>query len=109
MIKPTPQTSKPYLDYHDMCHYIENKYNIQTRDYLGKFSQKDTKKMEEIEYLDYWHWLCDRTNLSNGKIIRLPIDLDDDAPEFVKEITKLYVTEFGEYAEDGDLRVLVEW
>lgn len=52
MNKPKPIVREPILDYNDVIDYIEEKYNIDTRDYAGKFNGKGKKKIKELE--DNW-------------------------------------------------------
>jgi hypothetical protein len=40
MIKPIPKQIKaPMLDYHDVIHFVEDKYKIETRDYANLFGK----------------------------------------------------------------------
>jgi hypothetical protein len=41
MNKPKPVARKPILDYQDVINFIEEKYNIDTRDYEGLFGSQD--------------------------------------------------------------------
>lgn len=96
MEKPTPRYHhKPCLDYHEAIAYIEGKYKINTRDFLGKFSEKD--KVRDVEYLDFWHWILDNTgyNITNGSYFNLSIhDLREGAPEWVQKIMDMLTAEF---------------
>src|SRR5687768_3870241 len=42
MDKPQPKSRTPLLDYHEVINFIEEKYKINTRDYLGLFGNKNT-------------------------------------------------------------------
>jgi hypothetical protein len=49
MDKPRPESRKPVLNYFKMISFVEQKYNIQTRDYLGLFGTKDKDRESHFE------------------------------------------------------------
>jgi len=111
MNKPEPKYAHgPTLDYHECETYIEEKYNIKVRDYLGKFANN---KVNNVEYLDFWHWLIDRHEyIQNGSYFHLAIDEhlnDPDVEEWVKTILKMFKDEFGHHAKDGYIKFYVWW
>jgi len=66
-------------------------------------------------YLDFWHWIIDQTEVSNGCIIWLPIheaDSLDEDKQWVAEILRTFKKEFAEYIVDEDegfLPMYVSW
>lgn len=56
MTKPKPIT-RTSLDYNECADYIDKKYKIKQRDYLGKFAYYDTAKKETIKKFkdDSWY------------------------------------------------------
>jgi hypothetical protein len=93
MKKPKLETMK-YLDYSKCAKFIEHKLGYQLRDTLGKFSKALS---EDIEYRDYWHFICDACDISNGSLFYLPMSTYGE--DWQKEITKAFEEEFGADAE----------
>lgn len=76
--------------------------------------QEWCKKNPEPPYLDYWHWLLENSFYSpqNGtkETIYVKEILDNDNPEWVKQITQMIYDEFSEdLNDDGSLNVWIEW
>jgi hypothetical protein len=92
--KPVKIVGDPYWDYHQVISYIENKYQIDTRDCAGKHTGNP-----DAEYQDFWHWICDRYDINNGSFFELDIadglDYDGTYP-WVKDILTKLLDEFGE-------------
>lgn len=123
MKKPEKVTVTHYR-YNDLIEYIEEKYNIDTRDYYGMFSDKGRPWLVEGEdppYADFWHWVVQYIEgMSNGSYVYLPPiweEVEDDpqcyqkdrnsTPRFVVEILDLLTKEFGEDILNEQL--WVEW
>lgn len=76
---------------------------------------EENPENEPPEYLDYWHWLLENHfyNVHNPctQYWRLDEILDDeDAPDWVKDITQKVRDDFADQLdEDGEIEVLVEW
>jgi hypothetical protein len=108
--KPTVKKGPEYLDYHECNNYIEKKYNIQTRDFLGKFQGG---KANDVEYLDFWHWMCDNFEISNGAIIHVNFEelrQENNPPDWVKHIFTYWEAEFKDFADkDNYLAIKTEW
>ena len=106
MEKPQKKT-KEYYDYYECCRYLEKKYEYQERDYLGKF--KNGKCDDNIEYLDFWHWVIDHYEIHNGCFITFCEDAMDytEEEEWIKTIYGYYIEEFAD--ENGDLEMYVSW
>lgn len=123
MNKPAKRTISHYV-YRDIIKYIEDKYEIKTRDYYGRHGSKKGKPWAgELEpcsydpsnpsppYADFWHWMIDQNDhLTNGSYIYFREDwrglkvLDspkchqkdcNTVPTFVTEILELVEAEFG--------------
>lgn len=123
MEKPTIETVIiKRLGYRKVISYIEQKYNINTGDYLNKFDKDDYKP--DVEFQDFWGYLTDvwdDTNI-NGSNQIIPIQdilcnnlelldwIPELAPLWVKEIAQLIKDEFGDLLDDeGNLEVYVCW
>lgn len=113
------------LDYSECTDFIEKKYKIDVRDYarshvqFGEWcktkgitpdgnSQSQWSKYQaaitsgeivERPYQDFWHWITDVCQVSNGGTIHLSTELGDGAEPWQKEILALYVKEFGDEQE----------
>lgn len=104
---------KPMYDYHEVIDYIEEKYNINTRDYGKKFTKDGNM---DNEYLDFWHWLVEHDgSISNGSTSMICIDsilnnegYGEPEPDWIKEICKMIKDEdFTD--EEGFFYFWVEW
>lgn len=109
--KPSKRVPLPACyHYHDIISYIEKKYEINTRDYLGKFARswKKHPEDEKLEYLDFWHWvIADNDDANNGSMIYIRLEESEDNPPFVNEILALIRKEFPREGEF--LHCWVEW
>lgn len=72
------------VDYNELIEHVEKKYNINTRDYAGKYSGETFDANRP--YLDYWHQHCD--DINRGGINYLYIG-DDGCETWVAEINAL--------------------
>ena len=105
--------------------YIEEKYKELDRVYgkgwrdmpmnqlhqLNPNIEADLQKIDEAEppYLDFWHWVVDRCNVSNGGIIYFS-RTDSEWPEDEKWIETIYNHFLDEFAdENGELAMRTEW
>lgn len=100
MSKPTKKTVTHYV-YRDIIKYIEDKYDIKTRNYYNSHTL----------YADFWHWMIDlNDHVSNGSYINFPEDwrglkVDEypkchrtdcnSIPQFAAEIMTMIEEEFG--------------
>lgn len=62
MGKPVKKERASIMDYHDMIHFVEEKYNIQVRDYLGLFGAKKA----ESHFDKYQRIMNDPMPFGNG-------------------------------------------
>lgn len=115
MKKPIPREMKPIMVYNEMIDFIENQYNINTRDYKGTINHIENEKGNEVpEYLDYWLWLntYEFQDTEIGKKSYWDVKgimQDDSTPEWVSEITQLIHKEFKSRLDsEGGLFVLIE-
>ena len=65
-VKPKHQVVKQ-LDWSECLSFLEKKYNFNACDYAQKFGTKGG--MNSIPYLDFWHYIIDTQNPSNGGYI----------------------------------------
>lgn len=94
MEKPKLKNKSSY-DWNKAVEYIEKKYNIDIRDYAGKFKNG---KMRDVKYLDFWHFMIDMFDIHNGCFITLSDDyiIDNEKIEpWQKEINDIFLDEFG--------------
>ena len=104
IVKEKPKLkTMTYLDYNDCAYWIQQEYDVIIRN-----GGRDGE--------DYWLWLLDHTwGIRNGSFFTLSVgkwieDEDGDVPEWVKKISRLFLEEFGEHAnEDGDIEFWVSW
>jgi hypothetical protein len=104
--KPTKKTTK-YYDYHEVTKYLEKLHGKDFRDYAGKFTKDGN---DDAPYQDFWHWICDHNEVSNGCYIFLP-DWDyhmnsKDTEPWKKEIMQYYYDFLG---QDYFERMWVDW
>ena len=101
MRKPEPTTQKPAYDWTEITHYIEEKYNIDIRNYAT------WRPGNKNPYQDFWHWFCDRYNFANESYVQVYFEEDlreANMEDWQKEIAKLYIKEFG-----NEFRAWIEW
>ena len=107
LIKPQPTTRTAY-DYHECRDYLQKKYKYNERDYAKKFVTGST--MGE-PYQDFWHWVVDHNDISNGCLITFSRETlnnpDFDGDQWVKTIYGYYLTEFAD--DNGELLMWVWW
>lgn len=97
---------EPMYNYHEVIKYIEEKYSINTRDYANKFTKGGNR---ENEYLDFWHWIAEGSDISNGSASGVYVDESlEEAPDWVCEILK-FITDEGFVDDEGYFEFWVEW
>ena len=112
--KPEPRIIKCY-DYNACRDYLQEKYDYDERDYAGRYKRKNGKVKEcnlDIEYLDFWHWVCEHHEVHNGCFITFCREvLEDEQTDFdadwQKEIYKHYIDEFAD--EKGEVELYCWW
>lgn len=94
-------------DYHEVRDWLNHMYERDDRDVLGKFK---TGGDPDAEYRDFWHFVCDRTEIGNGCLFIMYEEWTEDANDWQKEIIEQYLKNFGE-GEQGDreIQFWVEW
>jgi hypothetical protein len=104
--KPQKHRSEPYYDFLEVMHYLEQLHGKNFRDYAGKFSSKPYD--DSIPYLDFWHWLIDLGDISNGCWMYMPEGYEDDpdTEDWKKEILKYFRDFLG---KDYDKKMWLEW
>ncbi len=101
------QIHGPVYHYNEVMAYIREKYGKDTRNWRGT---KFTGKKDDAPYCDFWHWILDRNEISNGCFFTLYIDeeeyfKDDFEKEWVTEIFDILKKEFNE----TEFEFWVEW
>jgi len=105
MNKPKKRT-REYLDYNECAKWIENKYKVDLRNYAGK---KFTGKPDDPPYQDFWHYIVDSGDVSNGCFFYLDLYYIDGCTDWQKEILKMFKDEFEEYIEGTCIEFWVDW
>jgi hypothetical protein len=104
---PTKKKAKPFWNYHEVEHYLEELHGKKFRDYAGKFN-KDAA--DSTPYQDFWHWVIDQNEVSNGCWIHLPeweyFMQNEETEPWKKEIMQYFKDFLG---NDYDERLWVEW
>jgi hypothetical protein len=98
MTKPKMKARESF-DYHECADYIEAKLGYDLRDTLGKFDPKNSSNYENIEYRDFWHFICDHCEIHNGCEFYMPEPNSEDykyAKDWQDEILIAFWDEFGE-------------
>ena len=94
MDKPT-KVKIEHWDY-DLCAaYVEHKLGYKLRDALGKYTRYPYFDAN-VEYLDFWHFLCNVCTPANGSYIWINSDMKDNATEWESKIIDTFVEEFGD-------------
>lgn len=88
-------------DYHECDLYISSLLGYNLRDTLGKWTDKEKK---EVEYRDFWHFLCHEQEISNPCFIIISSGMKDRANDWQCEIIDAFIKEFGE-----DTEYFVRW
>lgn len=113
--KPIKHDRSPIYLYSECRDYLQEKYGYDESDYLGKF--KGGQSNEGVEYLNFWHWVCDNFEVSNGGEITFNKETLQRAKgplirtanrTWVREILEHYLSEFGE-GPHRELTMLTEW
>jgi hypothetical protein len=105
MEKPIKVTFEPAWDWHDVIAFLEEKYDIDVRDYNKKFSKGSE---QDVEYLDFWHWVLGMYDVHNGSFIDLSVKYwleEKSTPLWVKEILQKMYDEF----QEEDMNFWVSW
>jgi hypothetical protein len=109
--KPNPTTASVY-NYHDVIAWIEQKYEIEVRNYMSSTSNLENQSSK----LDFWFWITDNQffDIHNGAYCSLMVSPEvigqeewDSQPSWVNEILSMIDKEFPE--AEGELTVLVAW
>lgn len=103
MEKPTLH-KKEYFDFLEMMKFVQDKYSIYIRDYAGTFKNGI---VNDVEYQDFWSFMLDYIDVSNGVIRKLSWeDLKDCAEyDWQREICDLFIAEFG----SDYINILFHW
>jgi len=109
MNKPVKRVHE-YYDYNECRNYLEEKYGYDERDYANKLTARGIGSKaddDSVPYQDFWHYICDCTDIYNGCDFTMYSDWMDDAEDWQKEILQHYFDEFGD--ENGEIEFNVLW
>lgn len=101
--KPKKHT-QTFWDYNEVAAYLEKLHGKDFRDYADKHG-----KNPNGEYQDFWHWLVDCNEVSNGCFIHLPSSdylNEPDIETWKKEILKYFMDFLG---DDYEEQLWVSW
>ena len=124
MDKPKSKSVVTAIDYSEAARWVEGKLGYPLRDTLFRRrhysdwcmvrgEEPDSDSQEQYaryhadpdgaaakpEYRDYWHFLVDRLNVANGCLITIGSGLLDDSLPWQQEITRAFISEFGDHVE----------
>ena len=102
MKKPTKHENRCY-DYHECKEYLQAKYRYDERDYAGKY--RDAGLTDDIPYQDFWHFVVETGEVTNGKVFTMSERWMEDATDWQKWILERYFSEFGEPDGSGGRHV----
>lgn len=110
--------SMDYFEWDDLVTEVEKEANLiygyprNIRDWGNKFNRQAPDYNPESEYKDFWHWMINHFEISNGKMLHFePFCYADETryPSWVVEILNL----FGRVMEESDTpdvtNVLISW
>lgn len=110
MKKPVKKTME-YLDFNECQDWINYKYDIDIRDYAGKFKGK--KIDSSTPYQDFWHSVLKKNDeIGRGSFFWLDLNFwknDERTPDWEKEILRMFEDEFKEYIDGGSIEFWVDW
>ena len=92
MNKPT-QYDKSAIDFLEAKKWVNTILGYDIRDVNDCAGQGYNA---DVPYLDYWHYITDFQNVSNGGTIYISSEMNEDCEDWQKEITECFVGEFGE-------------
>ena len=108
LVKPS-QNVIHYYNYNECRNYLEKKYGYDERDYANKYVYDSngmaTKRNHDVPYQDFWHWVVDRFDVTNGGMITFS-KYTTPEEDWQKEIYQRYMDEF---AENGELIMKTSW
>lgn len=106
LIKPTKEYLE-ILDYNKCAKYIEQKYGVHLRDYAGKYFGPNPDQSKP--YLDFWHSVLDRCEVSSGSFFYLYFDEwgELNIEDWEQEILDMFEKEFAEYIENRAIKFWV--
>lgn len=101
MNKPEKETTE-YYDWLKAKEYVNAKLGRDIRDYAGMFP-KNGPRNPDAPYQDFWHWMLDKAEISNGCIVTMARWWGDGAEAWQQEILSEFLAEFGEPDETGEV------
>lgn len=114
LIKPIAFRPEPRYDFIECRDYLQTKYGFDMRDYAGYW--KNRRKKNPPPHQDFWHWMCDHFEISNGcDFFMSQEDLDSHIEypgstpmeQWQIDIYKLFLKEFG--GKNKEIHFEVSW
>lgn len=105
---PTKRTTKSW-HYNEVAAHLERLHGKKFRDYSGKFAE-GAPDDNDIPYQDFWHWIMDLNEVTNGCYIHLPewdYYFNNESVEPWKKEIMQYFKDF--LGDDYNERLWVEW
>ena len=96
MDKPKQQKRESF-DYHECATWVGHKLGYDIRDTLG--TQIEVNRDKHLEYRDWWHYLIEHKECQNGSYVAIDDDLLESGNDWQNEITRMFISEFGEGVE----------
>lgn len=94
--KPKMKSRGKSYDWSELEAFIKRKYKRDIRDWAGRYNGRSTN--DNVEYQDFWHHIVDHHEIHNGGTITIVPEeamLDENMPEWQKEIYRILIKEFG--------------
>lgn len=105
-MKPEKNARAPIYDWDECVKYVQKKYDFKITDFAGKF--KDEKVNHDVEYQNFWHWLCEFSEIHNGGTFCMWKDTWESLEEgWIKTIYGYFIEEFAD--EAGAIEFEVSW
>lgn len=99
---------KSMYNLREIFSYIENKYNINVRDFDGKYKDFESFTTKKIQ--NFWSWFVEHYHVANESIVIIEIDRDlkdSDVPDWVKTIFRFIKDE--KFDKKGKLESWISW
>lgn len=111
MDRPVKKTME-YLDFIECSKYIEERNDIDLRDYSKSFEREESD--EFVQHRDFWHSILDRNDnqIHNGSFFYLDVVnwLDDEcAPIWEKAVVEMFRCKFNQYIVAGKIKFWMKW
>ena len=92
---PPKKYVKDFYDYNEVSNYLERLHKKNFRNYKNKKYGTNDK----TEYCDFWHFITDCNEVTNGGFLRLP-EISDSNTDWQNEILGFFDEFLGDFYYD---------